>query len=91
MLCTLNYWLFSSTLPFLGDISNPSNNAENVFDSAFFNFTVAVPANSSGTSFFVVALLTFDNMVEIVELRAFTQEYFVVVPTIVACTGVSKT
>lgn len=78
-------------LPFLGDICNPSDNIIDLMDSAFFNFTVTVPSDSSGNSFFVSAVLTFNNTEEIVGLNALTQECFIVIPTILASTDVSKT
>ena len=89
-----NMWLTfvyvdSTTPPFLGNVCNPSDNVEDVFDTALFNFTVAIPDHTSGSSFLMAALLTFNNTVEMVDIEVLTEEYFIVVPRIVISTAAS--
>lgn len=81
---------YSSSPPFLGNVSNPSDNTETDSDNAFFNFTVTVPQNSTGNSFLVTALLTFYNTEEVVSLTESTEERTIVMPIIAARTNVSE-
>lgn len=83
----LSFLLTSS----LGDIFNPSDNIETVQDSASFNFTVTVPADSSGNSFRVESLLTFDDGAGGRSDRVYTEDVFIIVPTIEVQTIVSQT
>lgn len=90
---TIHPTLFSNcsyNFPMLGDVV-VSSDAEPLQDDATLRFIITALPNSTGTIFKVASVLSFYNTDVSVNINAVSQECKVILPTISAETGVSRT